>query len=97
MFSVPAFPAAVTVDKAHFQECLLEMLGDMFGGQCISKLIKGGQISVTIDNKKAVVNLNTLVSVHIYVGEPILAHWFIFQSAVCISVLLRTGSIKLAL
>ncbi|KAL3842661.1 hypothetical protein ACJMK2_020651 [Sinanodonta woodiana] len=53
-------PQSVIVDKSHIQECLIEMLTDMFGGECISKLIRGNCISVTVDNKVASINVDTL-------------------------------------
>ena len=50
------------MDKSHIQECLLEMLTDMFGKECIGKMIKGNNISVTVDENMALVNVDTLVS-----------------------------------
>ena len=56
-----ALPAPITIDKAHFRECLLEALSEMFGPECISPLIQGDKMSVTVDDKTALINLNTLV------------------------------------
>ncbi|CAH1787406.1 unnamed protein product, partial [Owenia fusiformis] len=53
-------PSPVTVDKIHFRECLMEMLGEMFGKECINKLIKGDKMTLNIDNKTAVIYLNSL-------------------------------------
>ena len=53
------------VDKSHFRECLLETLSDMFGPECISPLIRGDKMSVTVDDKTAIIDLNSLVS-HLY-------------------------------
>ncbi|KAH3884824.1 hypothetical protein DPMN_008809, partial [Dreissena polymorpha] len=53
-------PQAVKVDKSHIQECLLEMLADMFGKECIGKMIRGNNISITIDEKVALVNVENL-------------------------------------
>ena len=50
------------IDKAHFRECLLETLSDMFGPECISPLIRGDKMSVTVDDNTALIDLNTLVS-----------------------------------
>ncbi|WAR03884.1 CPSF3-like protein [Mya arenaria] len=55
-----SIPQAVKVEKSHIQECMLEMLTDMFGKECIGKLIRGNNISVTIDEKVALVNVETL-------------------------------------
>lgn len=41
---------------------MLEMLTDMFGKECIGKMIRGNNISVTIDDSVALVNVDTLVS-----------------------------------
>ena len=55
-------PAPMKVDKSHFRECLLETLSDMFGPECISPLIRGDKMSVTVDDKTAIIDLNSLVS-----------------------------------
>lgn len=53
-------PQAIKVDKSHIKECMIEMLSDMFGSDCIGKMIKGNTISVTVDDKVATVNVETL-------------------------------------
>lgn len=53
-------PPALVVDKSHVQECLLEMLADMFGSSSISKLIKNDRMTVTVDEKTAIINVDTL-------------------------------------
>ena len=40
---------------------MIEMLSDMFGSDCIGKMIKGNTVSVTVDDKVATVNVETLV------------------------------------
>ncbi|XP_074660015.1 cleavage and polyadenylation specificity factor subunit 3-like [Tubulanus polymorphus] len=55
-----ALPAVVTVDKMHFKECLREMLNEMFGKDCIGKLIKGDKMTVTVDKKIATINIDSL-------------------------------------
>ena len=55
-------PQAIKVDKSHIKECMIEMLSDMFGSDCIGKLIRGNTISVTVDDKVATVNVESLVS-----------------------------------
>lgn len=62
---------AAHLDKAHFKECLLEMLSDMFGPNSVSPLIRGDKMTVTIDDHTAFIDLNSLVcvpskTVHIY-------------------------------
>ena len=54
-------PAVLNVDKAHFQECLLETLQEMFGSQCTDKLFQRDRLLVLIDDKQAVINLDSLV------------------------------------
>lgn len=62
---ISVVPQAIKVDKSHVQECLLEMLTDMFGKDCIGKLIRGNNISVTVDDKVALVNVETMVCLFI--------------------------------
>jgi hypothetical protein len=54
-------PPALVVDKSHVQECLLEMLADMFGSSSISKLIRNDRMTVTVDDNTAIINVDTLV------------------------------------
>ncbi|KAK3101085.1 hypothetical protein FSP39_000832 [Pinctada imbricata] len=53
-------PPPLVVDKSHVQECVLEMLTDMFGSECISKLIKNNLVTVTIDKTVATINVDSL-------------------------------------
>ncbi|ESO95466.1 hypothetical protein LOTGIDRAFT_188747 [Lottia gigantea] len=55
-----AVPRAIRVDKHHFQECMLDMLQDMFGPEATSKLIRGDKMTVTVDENTATVDLDTL-------------------------------------
>ncbi len=55
-----ALPAPVKFDKAQFRESLLETLSDMFGPECISALVRDDIMSVTVDEKTAIINLNTM-------------------------------------
>lgn len=48
-------------DRIHFKECLVETLQDMFGDNSVPKLIKGENVKVTVDNKEADIDLETLV------------------------------------
>lgn len=47
---------------------MLEMLTDMFGKECIGKMIKGNNISVTVDENVALVNVESLVGTVLCVG-----------------------------
>jgi len=51
----------VPIDQAVFKESLYEMLGEMFGCSCMSKMIKSSnKISLQVDDTKAVVDTGTL-------------------------------------
>ncbi|XP_054716076.1 cleavage and polyadenylation specificity factor 73-like [Uloborus diversus] len=50
----------VKMDKMHFTECLMEMLSEMFGEDSVSKIVRGKKVSVTVNGKKAVINVDTL-------------------------------------
>lgn len=50
------------VDKSYLQECLLEMLTDMFGSEGISKMIRNNMVTVIVDEKIVTVNVDLLVS-----------------------------------
>ncbi|RUS76897.1 hypothetical protein EGW08_015336 [Elysia chlorotica] len=55
-----AIPPPLKVDRAHFQECLLETLSNMFGPECTSKVFQRDRLTLNIDEKTAVINLDTL-------------------------------------
>jgi hypothetical protein len=46
----------------YFQECLIEMLQEMFGEDSVPKIFKGEKLYVTVDGKKANIDLLNLVS-----------------------------------
>jgi len=50
------------VDKAHFQECVLDMLNEMYGEDSVGKLVKADKIQLDVNGVEATVNLNTCVS-----------------------------------
>jgi len=51
----------VPIDQAVFKESLYEMLGEMFGCSCMSKMIKSSnKISLQVDDTKAVVDTSSL-------------------------------------
>ena len=45
-----------------WQECLVEMLQDMFGDEAVSKVAKDDTFTVTVDGKRANISLSALVS-----------------------------------
>ncbi|KAK4008839.1 cleavage and polyadenylation specificity factor 73-like [Daphnia magna] len=49
-----------TVDHVRFKECLIEMLQDMFGDEAVPKVFKGDKFIVTVDGKKANIDLTAL-------------------------------------
>lgn len=48
----------------YFQECLIEMLQEMFGEDSVPKIFKGEKLYVTVDGKKANIDLLNLVRLH---------------------------------
>jgi Pre-mRNA 3'-end-processing endonuclease polyadenylation factor C-term len=64
--SVDNVPKAVSttsskLDRMHFKECMIEMLQDMFGEDSVPKIFKGEKLHVTVDGKKADIDLESLV------------------------------------
>ncbi|BFZ15737.1 hypothetical protein BsWGS_18776 [Bradybaena similaris] len=55
-----SIPPPMKIDKAHFHECLLETLSEMFGAECTSKVFERDRLTVRIDDTAAVINLDTL-------------------------------------
>ncbi|XP_063907191.1 cleavage and polyadenylation specificity factor 73-like isoform X2 [Zophobas morio] len=51
---------SVKVDRMHFKECLIEMLQDMFGEDSVPKMFKGERLYVTVNDKKADIDLSNL-------------------------------------
>nr|XP_023026002.1 cleavage and polyadenylation specificity factor 73-like [Leptinotarsa decemlineata] len=52
---------SVKVDRMHFKECLIEMLQDMFGEDSVPKIFKGEKLYVTVNDKRADIDLSNLV------------------------------------
>lgn len=48
-------------DRVHFKECLIETLQDMFGDESVPKVLKGDNLSVTVNDCQADIDLLTLV------------------------------------
>ncbi|XP_026320654.1 cleavage and polyadenylation specificity factor 73 [Hyposmocoma kahamanoa] len=58
--SLPApkhLPLAPKLDRMHFKECVIEMLQEMFGEDSVPKMFKGDKLHVTVDGKKADIDL----------------------------------------
>ncbi|GLH01328.1 hypothetical protein R5R35_007001 [Gryllus longicercus] len=59
--STPSFfPVPAKMDRMHFKECLIEMLQEMFGEESVPKIFKGEKLYVTVDGKKANIDLLNL-------------------------------------
>ncbi|CAH0394985.1 unnamed protein product [Bemisia tabaci] len=56
--SLPSQP--MKMDRMHFKECLIEMLQEMFGEDSVPKIFKGEKLFVTVDGKKANIDLTDL-------------------------------------
>lgn len=54
------FPQITYRDDTHFKECLIELLQDMFGEESVPKVLAGDTITVSVDNKDAMVSLTTM-------------------------------------
>ena len=61
MDSPKYFPSVSVMDDVHFKECLIELLQDMFGEESVPKVLAGDTITVTVDNKDALVSLKTMM------------------------------------
>lgn len=77
-------------DKVHFKECLIETLQEMFGekmfGENSTKLFKGENFEVTINDKKVDINLSTLVRINerlLYFLQKIIIAFCILQEVEC--------------
>lgn len=56
----PKTVAPVKVDKSHFNECLMELLGEMFGSSCVDRLIRGERLKLVVDRKDIWIDLRSL-------------------------------------
>ncbi|XP_063239333.1 cleavage and polyadenylation specificity factor 73 [Bacillus rossius redtenbacheri] len=54
------FPVQSKMDRMHFKECLIEMLQEIFGEDSVPKIFKGEKLYVTVDGKKANIDLLNL-------------------------------------
>lgn len=60
--TIKATSSGVKPDRMHFKECLVETLQDMFGETSVPKVSKGDNLSVTVNEHQADIDLHTLVS-----------------------------------
>jgi len=51
------------------QECLIEILQEMFGEESVPKIFKGEKLFVAVDGKKANINLKNLVCLFLMLFE----------------------------
>lgn len=52
-------------DRLHFKECLIETLQDMFGDNSVPNAAKGENLLVTVNDKHAEINLDSLVCINL--------------------------------
>jgi Pre-mRNA 3''-end-processing endonuclease polyadenylation factor C-term. len=62
-----------------FQECLIEMLQEMFGEDSVPKIFKGEKLYVTVDGKKANIDLLNLVSAKLVYMLLSVCHYLLFN------------------
>nr|XP_037873567.1 cleavage and polyadenylation specificity factor 73 isoform X6 [Bombyx mori] len=53
-------PLAPKLDRMHFKECVIEMFQDMFGEDSVPKMFKGDKLYVTVDDKRADIDLQSM-------------------------------------
>ena len=52
----------LSMDRAHFRECLREMLSEMFGTDTVTETIRGEKLDLVVSEKAITVDLVTLVA-----------------------------------
>ncbi|KAB7507057.1 Cleavage and polyadenylation specificity factor subunit 3 [Armadillidium nasatum] len=52
-------------DKMHFKECLIELLQEMFGEECVPKIFKGENLYVVVNEHQANIDISEMVRVNI--------------------------------
>lgn len=62
--TIKATTTGTKSDLLHFKECLIETLQDMFGDSSVPSTTSGDNLLVTVNNKQAEINLDSLVSNH---------------------------------
>lgn len=76
--TIKASSTGTKPDRLHFQECLIETLQDIFGENSVPKTMKGDNLSVTVNDKKADINLETLVRFTLNFISTIQDYYFFF-------------------
>lgn len=71
------------LDRMHFKECIIEMLQDMFGEDSVPKIFKGEKLHVTVDGKKADIDLESLVFYLDIIMHLLLKQAQYFQIVIC--------------
>lgn len=68
-----AAKGSLKVDKTHYQECVLDMLSEMFGEDCIGKLVKSDRVQITVNGMEASLNISNGVSLcaDSWTGQPV--------------------------
>lgn len=59
--TIKASSASTKSDRLHFKECLIETLQDMFGDNSVPNSTNGDNLLVTVNEKQAEINLESLV------------------------------------
>ncbi|XP_031625502.1 cleavage and polyadenylation specificity factor 73 [Contarinia nasturtii] len=59
--TIRATGACTKSDRLHFKECLIETLQDMFGDDSVPNSIVGDSLVVTVNDKKADIDLESLI------------------------------------
>lgn len=59
--TIKASSASTKSDRLHFKECLIETLQDMFGDNSVPNSNSGDNLLVTVNEKQAEINLESLV------------------------------------
>ncbi|KAL7640374.1 UNVERIFIED_CONTAM: hypothetical protein RMT77_008647 [Armadillidium vulgare] len=47
-------------DKMHFKECLIELLQEMFGEECVPKIFKGEKLYVVVNEQRANIDISKM-------------------------------------
>ncbi|KAJ8717563.1 hypothetical protein PYW07_005493 [Mythimna separata] len=64
-------PLAPKLDRMHFKECVIEMLQEMFGEDAVPKMFKGEKLYVSVDDKRADIDLLSMRCYKMFKGEKL--------------------------
>lgn len=59
--TIKASTTGTKPDRAHFKECLVEALQDIYGDNSVPNILKGDNLVLTVNGKNADIDLETLV------------------------------------